>query len=1324
MAAWNEETTVAVVGMGCRFPQANSIGQFWDNLVAGTDSVTPVPADRFDIDAYYAPEPGVPGKTDSRYGGFLDDPFGFDTEFFGISPADAAAMDPQHRLLLLVLREALDGAGIRPSTLAGTQAGVFIGQATAEYTRGEDLGAHTLREVAGSGVRAMAAGRISYDLDLRGPSVTLDAACSSSLVAVHMARQSLLTGESDLAVAGGANVILSPHEAVAYSQAAMLSPAGRCRFGDTAADGFVRSEGVAVVVLKRLRDALAAGDPVLALLPGSAVTNDGRASGSLIRPAVQGQTAMIRNAWRSAGADPARLDYVEAHGTGTPTGDEVELLALAEAVRGHRPAGRPLRIGSVKTNIGHAEAAAGIAGLVKTVLIVRHGIVPASLHATSPHPLLEGPDAPLRLVTANEPAANEPAAAEPVAGDPAAGDQPAGDPAAPAAPRETPVVAGVSSFGLSGTNAHVVVASPPPRPAEPPHGPAELPPDRPTHLLVLSAHSPAALRRLALAHAAHLAPGGAGRDHPLWDLCATAALHRDTHPHRLWATGADHDELALALRALAEDRPTPAGGTGEAGFAGPRRPVFVFPGQGAQWPGMGRSLLASSPAFRAALDACDTAVRAETGRSVRELVAAAPDTYDFPDRVDTLQPLLWSVQTALAAHWRDMGVDPEVCVGHSMGEPAAAATTGALSLADAAAVICRRSALLQRTTGQNAMLAVELLPQRAQDLIADEPDVCVAAENAPTSTVLAGDRAALRRIARRLEQQGVFHRLVRTNVASHCPAMDPLREDLLGLLAHLSPRPAGTPMHSTVRTAYLDGGELDAGYWADNLRRPVRFAESVRHLAKEGENVFVEISPHPLLSGAVEETLRELGAPAAVVTSTSRRAPEDEALTLARSLGAYFALGGTVHWERWFRGGAHPAPLPAYPWEAEPLRRPQTVTPAGAPVGRSHTAEIAYDHRVAGIRLRGLTPVPPVAHLAHLHELARTAARAETVTITRALVGEELVEAPAEGATSTVRIRLDPARPGSFTARVDTTGASPLPCLRAEVDTTPAEPSRYRPADFDAALARCRRHLTPREFLDGAARRGYEVLPALRTLRHLWVRGGEAIAQMSRPGPGTPEQGAWEACFLPLLAALPHTPGDHRAYTAESFGRVRFHAGLTEEFWVHATITPLLRGDAARAAVHVVGPDGRVLAEFHDILVRRVGAAPSVSTRLRSALGIEPRRPRTAPVVRAPYGTGPAPQESYTREEGREEERERRPADRADQFVGRAARVLGMAPERIDVRRSLRDYGIDSLTATQLSRDLRSTLDWEMPVRMLLGELSIRAITAGPAVSSVMEAVL
>ncbi|MFF4646824.1 type I polyketide synthase [Streptomyces sp. NPDC001389] len=1307
MESWKEETTVAVVGMGCRFPQANSVGQFWDNLVANTDSVTEVPQDRFDIDAYYAPGPGVPGKTDSRYGGFLDDLFGFDTEFFGISPADAAAMDPQHRLLLLVLREALDGAGIRPSSLAGTQAGVFIGQATAEYARGEDLNVHTLREVAGSGVRAMAAGRISYDLDLRGPSVTLDAACSSSLVAVHMARQSLLTGESDLAVAGGANVILSPHEAVAYSQAAMLSPGGRCRFGDTAADGFVRSEGVAVVVLKRLRDALHAGDPVLALLPGSAVTNDGRASGSLIRPAVPGQTAMIRGAWRSAGADPGRLDYVEAHGTGTPTGDEVELLALAEAVRGHRPADRPLRIGSVKTNIGHAEAAAGIAGLVKTVLITQHRLVPASLHATSPHSLLAGQDAPLRLVTRNE--------------------------LVPAQGGSDTVVAGVSSFGLSGTNAHVVVASPAPRPDVPRHGLSELPPDRPTHLLVLSAHSPAALRRLAAAHAAHLAPGGAGREHPLWDLCATAALKRDAHPYRLWATGADHDGLARTLRALAEDRPTPDGGTGEAGFAGPRRPVFVFPGQGSQWSGMGRSLLASSPAFRAALDACDTVVRAETGRSVREVLAEEGDD-SLPDRVDTIQPLLWSVQTALAAHWRDMGVEPEVCVGHSMGEPAAAAATGALSLADAAAVICRRSALLQRTTGQNAMMAVELLHERAEALVADEPGVCVAAENAPTSTILAGDRAGLRRIARRLEQQGVFHRLVRTNVASHCPAMDPLRDDLLDLLAHVTPRRARTAMHSTVRTAYLDGTELDAGYWADNLRRPVHFADSVRHLAKEAEHVFVEISPHPLLSPAVEETLQELGAPVAVVTSTTRRLPEGEALSLARSLGAYFTLGGPVRWDRWFRDRARPAPLPAYPWEAEPLRR-RLPAAVHAPAAGSHVADIPYDHRIAGIRLRGLTPVPPVAHLAHLHDLARASGHAEEVTLTRVVVGGGLVEAPAEGAVRTVRIRLDPGRPGTYTARADALGGDPVPCLRAELHTTPAPPSRHGRATVDDALARCRRHLTPREFLAGAARRGYEVLPAIRTLRHLWLRGGEAVAQMSRPGSGMPAHGAWEACFLPLIAALPHTPGDHRAYTAEAFEQVRFHADLTEEFWVHVTVAPLLRGNAARAEVHVLGPDGRLLAEFRGIRLRRVGVAPPLAVRLQSALAVPLRTASAAAgVLRGssgalgrlrgeaqprPYPARPTyertPPSQGTERRAEADLREERPEDRTGLFVDRAARVLGMVPERIDVRRSLRDYGIDSLTATQLSRDLRSTLDWEIPMRQLLGGESIRDLTAGAA---------
>ncbi|MEW2291214.1 beta-ketoacyl synthase N-terminal-like domain-containing protein [Streptomyces sp. NPDC006743] len=1180
--------SIAVVGMGCRFPQAASVDEYWSNLVGNVDAVTPVPAERFDIAQRYARTPKTPGRTTSRHGGFVPDAFSFDTAFFGISPAEAASIDPQHRLLLLVVREALDAAGIPAPRLAGSRSGVFIGQATADYAHRADLDTHCLREATGSHFRAMAAGRISYDLDLRGPSVMVDTACSSSLVAVHMARQSLLTGETDLAVAGGVNVILSPQDAIAFSSAGMLSPDGRCAFGDLSANGFVRSEGVGVVVLKRLSDARRDGDPVLALLPGSSVTNDGRGSGSLIKPAVAGQTAMIREAWASAGVRPDQLDYVEAHGTGTPVGDAVELQALADMVRGRRGTRGPLPIGSVKSNIGHAEAAAGIAGLIKAVLMIRHRTVPASLHLRDPQPLLAEADSPLEVVTRNRELD--------VAGDGA--------------------LVGVSSFGLSGTNAHMVVAEAPARPAEPPRAPAELPAGRPAHLLVLSAHSAPALRRLAAAYADFLAPGGPGRDLPLWDVCATAAQKRQAHPYRLWATGAGHDELAEALRALAQGRPTRAGGLGEAGFDGPRRTVFVFPGQGSQWSGMGRSLKATTPAYARELAACDALVREETGWSVEEVLAAAGGP--FPDRVATVQPVLWATELALAAVWRDMGVDPEVCLGHSMGETAAAAVAGALTPADAAAVICRRSALMQRVAGQGAMMAVELSAEQAEDVAAAEGrDVCVAAQNAPTSTVLAGGTRTLRRIARRLAEEGVFHRLVRVDVASHSPFMDPLREDLLERLSGLKPARGTTALYSSLLGAFVDGPELDAGYWMDNLRRPVRFADSVRHLAKDADNVFVEISPHPVLLNAVTDTLADAGHTPAVVASTDRTRT-DEALALAQSLGAFFTLGGTVDWQRWFRGPARQVPLPAYPFEREPLRRAVPVAaPAAPPAARHTTVDLAADLSGAAVRLRGLAPLPPAVQLAALREAVRPAAgTAPAVTIENIRLGGELVEIPARGSL-TLRVRTEErsgdtagdrpgARPAEVRALDGTTEGPGTLCMTATVATAPSRPAPSGRARLDAALGRCRTHRTPQEFFTRLARRGYEPSPAMRAVRHVWRRDGESVALLHRPD-GVPAQAAWEAALLPLLAALPGSLPPASAYRVTHLERVRFHADLPEEFWLHTTLRVREAGERLRADATLLDQQGRALAEFQGMELRRLGAARPVGAYVRAAVDL-PRR--------------------------------------------------------------------------------------------------------------------
>ncbi|MFF4474420.1 type I polyketide synthase [Streptomyces sp. NPDC001599] len=1289
MGIGREGTIIAVVGMGCRFPQADSVEEYWSNLVENRDCVTPVPPERYDVEAFYAPQPGTPGRTVSRYGGFLDDPFGFDPGFFEISPAEAASMDPQHRLLLPVVREALEGAGIRPSTLAGTNTGVYMGQATADYAHDSRIETHDLHEATGSHIRAMGSGRVSYDLDLRGPSLTVDTACSSSLVAVHMARQGLLTGETDLAIAGGVNLILSPLDAVAYSQAAMLSPEGRCKFGDTAANGFVRSEGVGIVVLARLSDAQKAGYPVLALLRGSAVTNDGRDSGSLIKPAESGQVALVERACRDAGITPEELDYVEAHGTGTPVGDAVELRALAALARRRGPRRGPLRTGSVKTNIGHTEAAAGIAGLMKAVLIARHGVVPGSLHLREPQPALTDSDGAVQVVAANQALAAETGHA----------------------------LLGVSSFGLSGTNAHVVVARAEEEKARAPHGRTELPAARPAHLLVLSARSRTALLRLAGDYADFLSPGGPGNELPLWDVCATAALHRDAHPYRLWATGADHEDLAQALRTLAQGGDTDRAGLGEAGFQAARRTVFVFPGQGSQWAGMGQSLLHSTPAFETAITACDAIVRAETGRSVTEALADGTIGEDVAE----VQPILWAMEVALAATWRDMGVDPAVCVGHSMGEVAAAAVTGALPLADAAAVICRRSALMRRTVGQGAMMSVDVSAEQAADLVAAEKNVCVAAENAPSSTILAGDATALRRIGRRLDRSGVFHRIVRVNVASHSPAMDPLRDDLLAALAGLTPRDGTVPLYSTARDTLLPGSELDAGYWMENLRQPVRFLDGIRHLVKEGDNVFVEVSPHAVLQMAVDDIAREAGAASGVVASTTRKSRE-EPLALARSLGAFFAMGGTVDWERWFRGEARQVPLPRYPWDREVLRREPAAPLAPAGAGGQVT-DITTNLTDATVSLHGFEAIPPVVHLATLHEAVSATAGRSTVTLEQAEV-KEPIEPPAGGET-TLRVRLA-ATPGAMAATVhpaDDTGRTAL-SARVRVEGEAVVEQRHSLARLDAALARCRTPRTSAQFAEDLVDRGYTVGSRVRTLRRLWRRDGEAVALVASPQ-GSPHV-AWESCLLVLLACV----ADH-AYTVTSFARVRFHRPLTGDVWVRALVAPRDSGRTAVAHVWVLDSQGRPVADFGGIELRRAASPRGGGTPDGLGLARMVRRParRLAAATRMLRGPRPAQADLSVAIPSPRAGEERSPladtgntgagdtgitgaGDTGDLFLAQISQVLRLPVERLDLRRSLRDYGIDSLSAAKLRVGFRHVTDRDIALSRLLSDSALKELVS------------
>lgn len=818
---------VAVVGIGCRFPGAHGADELWDLLRDGRDAVTEVPDGRFDVDLERVP---------NRAGGFLDGIEDFDAEFFGISPREAARMDPQQRVLLETAWEAVEDAGLLP----GHRTGVFIGQMTTNYW---DLlsGIDALDIYTNLGTtRSALAGRLSYALDLRGPSVAVDTACSSSLVAVHLAVRSVRSGECDLALAGGVNLILHGRETVTFAQANMISPAGRCRFGAADAAGFVRSEGAGVVVLKPLEAALADGDHVHAVIHGSATGNDGRA-GYLMTPDPAGQAATIRAAYADAGLEPAGIAYVEAHGAGSAAGDPVELGALADVFGG------ALRTGSVKTNIGHTEAAAGVAGLIKAILCVRHREIPASLHADPP-----GDWKGVTIVR------------EPTPWPPG------------------PALAGVSAFGITGTNAHLVLAEPPPTEPERAGGGARL--------LTISARGRSALRALTAAYAAHPLE-------PLDEVCRTAALGRRHHGSRLTVVGADAAEIRGKLRAHLAGEPVPLLGVADDVADQRLRTVFVFPGQGSQWAGMGRELLASAPVFRDAMAECDAAVRAETGWSVLDRLGSGE-----LDGIDVVQPVLWAMEVALAALWRSYGIEPDVLIGHSMGEVAAAHVAGLLDTADAAAVICRRARLLAEVAGHGGMLSTELTEDEARAEI--DGDVAVAACNGPGSTVLSGDPAALGRIAARLDERGVFCRRVQVDVASHSPQMDPLLEPLIDGLGTLKSRPGEIPLHSTVSGAPVT--TVDAAYWARNLRETVRFGEAVQ---AQGPAVFIELSPHPILLPSITESITH------GVAVPSLRRGEPETATLLDGLGTLHRAGHPVPWERLYASRRRTVRLPGYPWQ-------------------------------------------------------------------------------------------------------------------------------------------------------------------------------------------------------------------------------------------------------------------------------------------------------------------------------------------------------------------------------------------------------------------------
>ncbi|VVJ18245.1 Polyketide synthase modules and related proteins [Amycolatopsis camponoti] len=1125
---------IAVVGLGCRLPGGiDSPEAFWRFLEAGGDGIGDVPEGRWETFAPASDLAGLPLR-----GGFLDDVAGFDAEFFGITPREASAMDPQQRLLLEVAWAALEHAGIPPSGLRGSRTGVFVGLSATEYSSLTMTDVGGVDVWSGTGAAAsIAANRLSYLLDLRGPSLTLDTACSSSLVAVHQAVQSLRSGESELALAAGVNVLLSPGITAGFHRAGVLAADGHCKPFDAGADGIARGEGCGVVVLKPLRAARRAGDRVLAVLRGSAVNSDGRSNG-MTAPNPLAQADLLRSAYAAAGVDPSSVDYVEAHGTGTPLGDPLEAGALS-AVLG-REAGRPLLLGSVKSNLGHLEGAAGIAGLLKVVLAMTHRRLPPSLHFREPNPHIDFTG--LRVVTSGT-------------------DWPRYSGTARA---------GVSAFGFGGTNAHVVVEEWPaasfPVRVDGVEGPS---------VFALSARSAEVVR----ARAAELAEWVERSSVPLAAVASTLAHRREHLPVRGAVVGESREEVVAGLRELA------AGGGlyGQGSVGGlPRlvvsekqcsnpvshsRPatgepevVFVFSGYGSQWSGMGRRFLGSEPAFRAEVEALDPAFRAETGASLRDLLEREPGD------LATTQLALFGMQLALAALWRAHGVTPAAVLGHSMGEVAAAVVAGALDVRDGLRVMATRARLLAELdrSGEGAMAVVELSPAE----LADFPEVTVAVYASPTQCTVSGAADQVDALVEHAEREGRLARRLAVGGAGHSAAVDAVLDRFRGEIGTIRPGKPEIPCYTTVLDDPRETPAFDVGYWAANLRRPVRFSQALTAAADDGHTVFVEVSPHPVALAAVEQTTGEHALP-----SASRRI--DERAAFLTSLARLHVRGHRGALDA--RPRTAPVDLPGPVWRHErfwPKRR--THAHGGHPLLGVHiehpdghlwrgdvgTEALPWlaDHTVRG------TPVFPATGFLELALAAARTGRIRDLELREVLTLGEHTEVTTSLTGTEFGVHAKSAN-GEWvrhaTARIDSDGTP----------VTPLGEVTGEPLDLYRVLADL----------------GQDYGPAFRGLRRVTAAGGRASASIALPDADHPAYLLHPALADACLHALAAAVGDADAlYLPLTIGEVVLAGEPRRGVRVDAALTSKdPSGDGLLGSVQLVDADDVVLVEFRDVYCRR-----------------------------------------------------------------------------------------------------------------------------------------
>ncbi|MCP3102823.1 type I polyketide synthase [Myxococcus sp. K15C18031901] len=1162
---------IAIVGMGCRFPGGvDSPEGYWRLLREGRDTLSDVPADRWDAEAFFHPDPDRLGAIYCRRGNFLEAIDRFEPRFFGISPREAARMDPQHRLLLEVAWEALESSGREPTSLQGSRTGVFVGMMGQDYTQLATSAPEVIDAHTGAGNSpSIASGRLAYTFGFMGPGLTIDTACSSSLVAVHLAVRGLRQREVDFALAGGVNLVLSPVATLIESRARMLAPDGRCKTFDAAADGIGRGEGCGVLVLRRLSDALAAGDPIIAVIRGSAINHDGRTSGLTV-PNGLAQQSVIRDALKDARVEATDVGYVEAHGTGTSLGDPIELEALGAVYGDRRTRTQPLVVGSMKTNLGHLEGAAGVAGLMKAALCLAHEEIPPHLHLVTPTPHVDWRQVFIEVPTASR-AWTSPGSR----------------------------FAAVSSFGFSGTNAHLVLESAPPVPASVARGPA-----RPLHVLTLSARTDASLRRLSESFADVLDRDGGVC---LPDLVHTAHVGRSGMEERVAVLAKSSEEMAEALRDFSRGTPASRGEwfQGRRGVEAPRV-AWLFSGQGAQYVGMGRELFETERSFREDLLRFEAVLRPHLDRPLTELLFHADEATLQETRYT--QPALVALEVAVADLLRAWGLRADAVLGHSVGEYAAAVFAGVLTAEECLPLVAERARLMQDLPERGAMLAVFADAARVAPLLSREGRVSLAALNGPRNTVVSGAESEVEAIARALERDGVKSRRLKVSHAFHSPLMEPMVAAFEALATRVHPQAAGV----TLITNH-DGAEAGAdfawpSYWARHIREPVRFEAGVRTLLGRGIRTFLEVGPKPMLSELAREVV---GAEDAVWLETLHPRRSDLAGMLG-TLARLHVQGATVDWGRFDGEGRRRISLPTYPFERQ-RHWLEVPTPWAPPVDAStphpllgarwdspgvkegttvfsteldaRRTPLLGDHRVFG------RPVVPMA--AFLEMVVSAAAQVmgtEAVALESWVVHQPLVLSEPRSCVVQTLLEADATGLGcKVVSRQRTRGGEApwTPHVTCRVVSASMSPPQV---DAETWRRHCATPIDLEAFAGEVRERGLEYGPALRVLSSLH-RGEGAALSVSEVVVGTKDFRAHPALLdacLRTAAAIAPFPSDGALLLPVSIQRVEVFRPFPSRVWAYATHrTEAPTSGPPTTDLTLTDEEGSVVAILTGLAVRR-----------------------------------------------------------------------------------------------------------------------------------------